>query len=557
MRPRILFAPRFRGSMFVSDLRRALVETEPRAGESFRPILLVGLPRLAVLLAPLLGKRLTLVLDGAEALDKKLEVRLRALRVASFSFETYSKLRRRGVDAAFFDWAPAAIESDAPLRQGRFLESGLQAERRPALQDLSYLLSKPLWLAKLLSLTGRPHSPSGVIAATVAETAQCGVVYVGSPRAGGLNGDFLVAMGRSLVVYGPDRQFFRQFITHGVSGLLASGSLAPPPERGPAIGAMARRVKSRARRHFEADRGRLSTFVAGRPLERRTTAQVEWPAAPAGAGATPELAMQGGKRSRGDLREDTLGAPLITVAIVVRNARERFAPTLMSVLAQDYPNLEVVVVDGASTDGTRDEISVRDALLDYWVSARDNGPYDGMNKAARLARGRLLIFMNAGDFFPHRSAISHAFEDPDVFDADVVVGHHVYVEASGVECLHKAASFDETWDILRSGDISWPWLSGVPCGQAVFIRSQLLRDLPFDSAYQIVADHAFLYEAKRRGCRFAHCDSVIGVYTSGGLSGCDDRKTAKELYRLLVTYGPRDKIDTWFSVNMPYAFETN
>lgn len=541
--------------MFVSDLRRALAETERRAGESFRPILLVGLPRLASLLAPLLGKRLTLVLDGAETLDDKLEDRLRAVRVASFSFETYSKLRRRGVDAAFFDWAPTVVEDYAPLRQGRFLESGLDAERRPALRDLSYLLSKPLWLAALLSLFARPRRPSGVIRATAAEATQRGAVYVASPGAGGLNGDFLEAMARGVVVYGPDRRLFRQFITHGVSGLLASGSLAPPAERGQAIGAMARRVTTRARRRFEADQARLRAFVAGRPLERRTIAQVEWPAAPTGAEAPPEQATEGGKRSRGDVRQDRPGAPLITVAIVVRNARERFAPTLMSVLAQDYPNLEIVAVDGASTDGTRDEIAARDALLDYWVSARDNGPYDGMNKAARLARGRFLIFMNAGDFFPHESAISEAFEDADMFEADVVVGHHVYVEASGVECLHKGASFDETWSILRSGDISWPWLAGIPCGQAVFIRSQLLREQPFDPAYRIAADHAFLYEAKRRGRRFAHCDSVIGVYTSGGLSGSDDRKTSKELRRLALTYGPRDKIDAWFSVNMPYAFE--
>ncbi len=547
--------PRFRGSVFVSDLQRALVETESRAGGSFRPILLVGLPRLASFLAPILGKRLTLVLDGAETLDEKLGDRLRAVRVASFSFETYSKLRRLGVDAAFFDWAPAAVGDDKPLRQGRFLEKGLGAERRTALQDLSYLLSKPLWLGTLLGLTGRPYRPSGVIRAAATEAAQPGAVYVGSPRAGGLNGDFLEAMTRSYVVYGPDRQLFGQFITHGVSGLLTSGSLAPPPERGPAIGVMARRVTWRSRRRFEADQGRLRAFVAGRPLERRTTAQVEWPAAPAGAGMPPEQAMEGGKRLIGDLREDRLGVPLITVAIVVRNARERFAPTLTSVLAQDYANLEVIAVDGASTDGTRDEIAARDALLDYWISAPDKGPYDGMNKAARLACGRFLIFMNAGDFFPYKSAISEAFEDPDMRDADVVVGHHVYVEASGVECLHKGASFDETWKALRSGDISWRWLAGIPCGQAVFIRSQLLRDQPFDPAYRIAADHAFLYEAKKRGRRFAHCDSVIGVYTSGGLSGSDDRKTSKELYRLALTYGPRDKIDAWFSVNMPYAFE--
>lgn len=127
--------------------------------------------------------------------------------------------------------------------------------------------------------------------------------------------------------------------------------------------------------------------------------------------------------------------------------------------------------------------------------------------------------------------------------------------ANGVERLQKGASFEESWRNLCAGDVSWEWLAGIPCGQAVFIRSQLLRERPFDTAYRICADHDFLYEARRRGRRFLHCDSVIGVYTSGGLSGSDDARTARELLRLAGDYGPRDKIDAWFRVNMLCGFD--
>ena len=512
------------------------------------------MPRLAALLTPILAEKLTLVLDGAEDLDDKLRARLRRTRVASFSFETYSKLRHAGVDAACFDWAPAPAAAPARFSQGVLVADGLAPPNRRALDERSRLLARPRWLTALLRLVGAQRLPADVFPVPASTSAQRAVVYVAPPGKNGLNGDFLDAMAQGLVVHAPDRDLFTQFITHGVSGLIAGHILASEPASGVSLGAMARRVTARARCRFEADRARLRAFVFGETLQRRTFAQVAWPAAPA-TRAPRAGEMEGGRRIRGEAHADRPEAPLVTVAIVVRNARERFAPTLASVLAQDYPNLEIVVVDNESTDGTRDEIASRDARLDYWISEADNGPYDGMNKAARFARGRFLIFMNVGDFFSHATAVSQAFENPDARDADIVIGHHIYLDARGVESLRKSANFEETWRNLCAGDIGWEWLGGIPCGQAVFIRSALLRERPFDPAYGIAADHAFLYEARRCGRRFAHCDSVISVYTSGGLSGSDDRKTSKELLRLAQTYGPREKVDAWFRTNMPYAFE--
>jgi hypothetical protein len=178
-----------------------------------------------------------------------------------------------------------------------------------------------------------------------------------------------------------------------------------------------------------------------------------------------------------------------------------------------------------------------------------------MNKAARLARGRFLIFMNAGDFFARDSAVSEVLETQAARDADLVIGHHVFVDENGVEQLCKNGDFDWLYGCVASGSLCWDWHNGMPCGQAVFMDPALLREHPFDTSLRIAADHDFLYAMRASGRRFFHCDSIIGVYTSGGLSGASEQRTAHELYLVARRYGPPAVVDAWFRKNMPIAFK--
>lgn len=568
----ILFAPRYAGSRCLEDLRGLLGSADEPARalevagrlapqvaaeiERARPVAVLGLPQVALSLAPTLAKRVTLILDGTESAGRL--ANLRGLRLASFSWSVYTAARRAGIDAALFTWAPLGAADDGAMRSNEaFVEpgGGRTLASIGAGGAMRLCSSEPHGLMERIRrlLPPRVETLSPQRAADVA--AHC-AVFVASKRRAGLEGGFFAAMARGAAVVAPTAGLFPQFITHGVSGFL-EGHAGPAPEAR-SIDAAAARVMRQARRRFDDDRQRLLDFLMGETPARRTIARVVWEPAPQDLPPmrAAQDASEGGKRLGGGMHEDLPEAPLVTVAIVARNARESFAPTLASILAQDYPNVEIIVVDGASTDGTLDEIRARNGRVDYWISEKDRGPYDGMNKAARLARGRFLIFMNAGDYFAHERALSEAFEDPAMAEAEVIVGHHVYVDANGIEQLCKNADFNETFRCLLEGDLSWEWYNGVPCGQAVLIRTELLREQPFDPTYKIAADHAFLYLARANGRRFAHCDSVIGVYTSGGFSGADDRSTAAELLRIARTHGPREKIDAWFKRNLPIAFET-
>lgn len=98
--------------------------------------------------------------------------------------------------------------------------------------------------------------------------------------------------------------------------------------------------------------------------------------------------------------------PTISVVTVVFNGRDSIAETINSVLAQDYPFIEYIVIDGDSTDGTKDIIERYRDRLDFFVSERDMGVYDAMNKATNIATGEFILFMNCGDQFSSRGAVS-------------------------------------------------------------------------------------------------------------------------------------------------------
>src|SRR5665213_1566267 len=113
----------------------------------------------------------------------------------------------------------------------------------------------------------------------------------------------------------------------------------------------------------------------------------------------------GGKRLHRIRPEHGTDHPLVTVITAVFNARDTLEATIQSVLAQTYPNIEYLVIDGGSTDGTVDVIRRYDHAIDYWVSEPDKGVYDAMNKGVRASTGEWLNLLNANDVFSDPTAI--------------------------------------------------------------------------------------------------------------------------------------------------------
>ena len=344
-----------------------------------------------------------------------------------------------------------------------------------------------------------------------------------APRAQeGIGFSFIEAMCRGMAVVAADQPTMNEYITDGVDGLLwPLGAPAPLDFSDVArLGARARQRALLGRRRWTEALGGVRAFVLGEPAPAELPAGAITRAAPERAGAA-------------------LG-PKVTVAVVTRNAEATLEATLSSILAQTYPNIELVVVDGASTDGTAAILERHRDRIAASLSEADEGPYFAMNKAARLGTGDYILFMNAGDFFASDGALAEAMESlPEGAALDFIIGHHLYRSEQG-DVLRRAADFELTWRRLKEGAIDARWIAGVPCHQATLTRRALLAEDGYDTSYRIVADHEFLYRQREKGSSVHHSGALIAIYSSGGLSWNRRLETYDEWKTVLSRYGQSD-----------------
>src|SRR6478609_6660381 len=127
------------------------------------------------------------------------------------------------------------------------------------------------------------------------------------------------------------------------------------------------------------------------------------------------------KSESGQGRARTPARPTVSVITVVLNGAETLERALQSVLEQDFDDVEYVVIDGGSTDGSIEIIRKYEARIGYWRSEPDKGLYDAMNKAVQAARGRWLLFLGADDVLVGRLSeiVPHLTDERTVYYGDV------------------------------------------------------------------------------------------------------------------------------------------
>ncbi|MEO8937736.1 MAG: glycosyltransferase family 2 protein [Burkholderiaceae bacterium] len=224
--------------------------------------------------------------------------------------------------------------------------------------------------------------------------------------------------------------------------------------------------------------------------------------------------------------------PKVTVITVVLNLVDLIERTLTGVIAQDYPNLEYIVVDGGSTDGTLDVIRRYESRMTRWVSGKDSGPYGAMNKGAALASGEWIIFMNGGDVFTGRDAISRAFALCDPAACDVIYGDGIFCGAD-YRFVEKAA------DQLTLHD------GNGFSHQSAFVRVSLQREYGFDVTEKIAADYDLFLRLFKAGKVFRHVDVVVSEFFIGGLSSVSPSETIRLRHRVYKKHFPRSDVVLW------------
>lgn len=216
---------------------------------------------------------------------------------------------------------------------------------------------------------------------------------------------------------------------------------------------------------------------------------------------------------------DRSTTPVVTVVTVVFNAQANLEATLLSVLSQDCPGLEYLIIDGGSTDGTLEIVRRHEARLSGWISEPDAGIYDAMNKGLRRARGTWVHFLNAGDRFAAPDVLRRCLEAAQPGDG-VLYG----------DCLIEYDPFQRLVTAKGPEHLTW----GLPFShQAVLVRRDTVVPSGFDLGDGTAADYGMMASLKQRGVRFRHVPLPIAVFKAGGIS--DVKRLASLWHTFLIS----------------------
>lgn len=231
----------------------------------------------------------------------------------------------------------------------------------------------------------------------------------------------------------------------------------------------------------------------------------------------------------------------ITVATVIWNPGSLLQPTLDSVASQDYANIEHVIIDGRSTDGTlallhkyQEQNSLRATPREISMrSEPDNGLYDAMNKAINLATGDYILFLNAGDTFHSTDVLTRiaALATPDTA---VIYGntHIVDSDRRFLHPRHLQPPVRLDWRSFRHGMLV--------CHQAFFARTDLAKTNPYNLRYRFSADFDWciriMKQAHTHGLRFANANLVVADYLEEGTTTRNHRKSLFERFRIMCRH---------------------
>jgi len=201
--------------------------------------------------------------------------------------------------------------------------------------------------------------------------------------------------------------------------------------------------------------------------------------------------------------------PLISIVTPSFNQGRYLEQALRSVLLQGYPRLELIVIDGGSTDGTIELIKKYEPWLKHWVSQPDGGPADALNKGFRYASGEILGFLNADDFYLAGcfARVAREFSaDPAI---DVVSGHGYFAKASGELGM---ATFSDAWNPRR-----FRYGACVLVQPATFFRrAAFARAGGFRRSGSLCWDMELWADMARIGAKFRAIDAFMAVFRLHG-----------------------------------------
>ena len=209
----------------------------------------------------------------------------------------------------------------------------------------------------------------------------------------------------------------------------------------------------------------------------------------------------------------------LSIVTITRNSEEFLEQTITSVIEQTYPDIEYIIVDGASDDRTLDIIRKYDERIDRWISEPDRGIADAMNKAVDLATGDFVYFLHSDDYLESDTAISDASRHLAV-NKDIYL-FSIYLEKDGKKTMYRPRGLN-WWLNFKPG----VYHQSVICSRSLFNRVGL-----FDTDLRLGMDYDFFLRAYKQGVNAVHVDIPIATMRLTGISSRTDWQSLRERFR--------------------------
>lgn len=202
-----------------------------------------------------------------------------------------------------------------------------------------------------------------------------------------------------------------------------------------------------------------------------------------------------------------------TIITVSYNAADTIESTINSVLTQDYNNLEYIIIDGNSSDGTKQIIEKYCDRINKWISEKDNGIYDAMNKGIQLATGDIIGILNADDLYSNNQVITNIVNQFKNVDTDALYGDLKYVLKNDIS---------KTIRYWKSGEYTdGKFLNGwMPPHPTFFVRKNIYNqlglyrtDMPSAADYELMLRYIHVNKIK-----VVYLPELITIMREGGVS---------------------------------------
>lgn len=208
--------------------------------------------------------------------------------------------------------------------------------------------------------------------------------------------------------------------------------------------------------------------------------------------------------------------PKISIITVVFNSKNYIEDTIKNILSQTYKNIEYIIIDGKSTDGTVEIIKSYQHEISLWISEPDKGLYDAMNKGIRLATGDYILFINSGDKLFDITTIEQVFSKPI---ADVYYGDTVIINTNDQEIGLRRLRPPEklSFKSFRKGMLV--------CHQSFIARRELVPN--FNLNYRFAADYDWTIQILKNSQLIINTSLIISKFLEGG-------QTSRTVYKGLL-----------------------